>query len=123
MHFIDEAKTSNEAWETLEKMFGAKAKHSKISLKMQLYGLTLNDNEDLSSLVNRLKSMCTQLVYLNAPMEEEDKVAILLKSLPPSYHHLVTVLKEKDPPPTLEDVVNSLQAKEKKMHIDSNTST
>ena len=90
---------------------------------MQLHGLTLNDNEDLSSLVNRLKSMCTQLVYLNAPMEEEDKVAILLKSLPPSYHHLVTVLKEKDPLPTLEDSVNSLQAEEKKMHIDLNTST
>ena len=38
---IDECKTALEAWLTLERLFGAKAKHSKISLKMQLYASVL----------------------------------------------------------------------------------
>ena len=92
VHYIDDAATAHDAWETLEKMFGAKAKHSKISLKMQMYGLKLEDNEDLSSLINRLKSINTQLVYVGAPLEEEeDRVAILLKALPIEYDQIVTM--------------------------------
>ena len=85
IHFLDDATSSFEAWQTLERMFGIKAKHSKISLKMQVYGLIMQPNEDLGSLINRLKSMCTQLVYVKAPLDEEDKVAVLLNSLPQMY--------------------------------------
>ena len=115
VHYIDDANTAHEAWQTLEKMFGAKAKHSKISLKMQMYGLQMGEGEDLASLINRLKSLNTQLVYVGAPIDEEDRVAILLKALPQEYNQIVTVLKEKDPIPSLNDVINSLQEEEKKI--------
>ena len=114
IHYIDEARTSYEAWILLERSFGAKAKHSKIALKMQLYGLTLEANEDLAGLINRLKSIVTQLVYIDCQVDEEDKVAVLLKALPASYDNIVTMLKEKEPIPSLQDVINSLQVEEKK---------
>lgn len=82
---------------------------------MQLYGLTMEDNEDLASLINRLKSISTQLVYIQAPVPDEDKIAVLLKALPSSYSQIVTVLKEKEPIPSLERVINSLQEEEKKV--------
>ena len=114
IHHLDQATTSKNAWEILERTFGAKSKHSKISLKMQLYGLTMQNNESLSSLVNRLKSICTQLSYIECNIEEEDKIAVLLKSLPLHYDNIVTVLKEKEPIPSLESIVHSLQKDEKK---------
>ena len=120
IHYIDEAKTSNEAWGILERSFGAKAKHSRIALKMQLYGLNIEPGEDLSSLINRLKSIITQLTYIECQVEEEDKVVVLLKALPPSFDNIVTILKEKEPIPSLEDVTNSLQAEEKKQNGGTN---
>ena len=56
VHHLDQASTAKDAWDTLKRTFGAKGKHSKISLKMQLYSLNMHDNETLSSVVNRLKS-------------------------------------------------------------------
>ena len=69
----------------------------------------MNDNEDLATLVNCLKSIATQLTYIKVSIEEEDLVAILLKAIPNEpYGQIVTILKEKDPTPSLEDVINSL---------------
>ena len=82
IHYIDVCEHASNAWATLEKMFGAKAKHSKISLKMQLYGLAKEANENVASLINRLKSLMTQLTSVKAPVEEEDAIAILLKAMP-----------------------------------------
>ena len=97
IHYIDGCLNASQAWLTLEQTFGAKSKHSKISLKMQLYGLTLESNENISSLINRLKSICTQLVYIqSSPVEEEDQVATLLKALAHTdFDNIVTILKEK----------------------------
>ena len=76
---------------------------------MQLYGLIMNDNEDLATLVNHLKSIATQLTYIKVSIKKEDLVAILLKAVPNEPNgQIVRVLKEKDPTPSLEDVINSL---------------
>ena len=75
----------------------------------------MNEGEDIGSLVNRLRSMVTQLTYLDAQVPEEDKVAVLLGALPSSYDHIVTILEEKEPTPSLEDIVSSLQKEEKKL--------
>lgn len=123
VHYLDQSTTAKHAWEILERNFGAKSKHSKISLKMQLYSLVMQEGESLSSLVNRLKSICTQLSYIECNIEEEDKIAVLLKSLPLPYDNIVTVLKEKEPIPSLESIVNSLQEQEKKhTHKEENNS-
>ena len=82
---------------------------------MQFFDLKLEPNEELSSLINRLKSICTQLVYIESPFEDEDKVAVLLKALPPPYNQIVTVLKEKEHVPSLESAINSLLEERKKL--------
>ena len=122
LHYLDEPNTARTAWETLERLFGAKSKHSKISLKMQLYGLVMHEKESLSSLVNRLV-ICSQLTYIESPVEEEDKIAVLLKDLPKEYNQIVTILKEKEPIPSLESVINSLQEEYKKIHKEESAAT
>lgn len=124
VHHLDQATSAKIAWDTLERTFGAKGKHSKISLKMQLYSLFMQENETLSSVVNRLKSICTQLAHIQCNIDEDDKIAILLKSLPITYEHIVTVLKEKEPIPSLESIIHSLQEEENKhLHINEAPTT
>ena len=62
-------------------------------------------------------SICPQLVQVQAPTDEDDQVAVLLKTLTnTAYANIVTILKEKDPIPKLVDVINSLQDEERKLH-------
>lgn len=58
-------------------------------------------------------SICSQLSYIECNIEEEDKIAVLLKALPQDYKEIVTVLKEKEPIPSFESVVNSLHEEDK----------
>ena len=75
----------------------------------------MQPNEDIASLVNKLKSIATQLYYVKSNIDEEDLVAILLKAVPEDpFEQIVTLLKEKDPSPSLKDVINSLQDHERK---------
>ncbi|KAH7352687.1 hypothetical protein KP509_19G058500 [Ceratopteris richardii] len=101
VHFLDDCTMANKAWITLEQNFGAISRNSKIALKMKLYSLNISPGEDIPTL---------------CPIENEDQVAILLKAVPDDkFGQIVTVLKEKDPIPRLEDVINSLQQHENKL--------
>ena len=85
IHYIDECDTASKAWDVLERIFGAKAKHSKISLKMQLCDLSKEPNESIAAVINKLKSLMTQLAYVQAPVLEEDAVANFLKAMASEY--------------------------------------
>ena len=52
LHYINNADTALEVWDALERLFGAKDKHSGISLKMQLYGLMWRGKDTLLSLID-----------------------------------------------------------------------
>ena len=62
---------------------------------MQLYGLVMHEKETLSSLINRLMSVCSQLSYIKCHVDEEDKIALVLKALPTKYNQIVIVLKRR----------------------------
>ena len=115
VHFTDNCNTALEAWERLEQNFGAKQKQSKVSLKKNLYKLTMLQGEDISSLVNRLMSIITQLTYIKCQIPDEDQVAVLLSALPKNFDNIVTVLEQKDPTPTLQQVINAIHEEEKKL--------
>ena len=83
----------------------------------------MESSEDIATLINRLQSICTQLASLDAKVDDEDKIAVLLKALPTMFDQIVTVLKEKEPAPRFEDVINSLQDEEKKHSNTGSTST
>ena len=61
-------------------------------------------------------STCTLLSYIECHVEEEDKIAVLLKTLPKDFDQIVTVLKENESTSSLESVINSLQEVDGKLH-------
>lgn len=95
IHHTASQDTSKGAWDQLEKLFGAKQKNSKISFKIQFFGLDIKDSESLSAQLNKMKSITQQMVGIGTPIEEEDSIAILLKSMTlEEYRPLVATLKK-----------------------------
>ena len=115
IHHISNLGSSLEAWDTLDQLFGASGKNSKISLKIEFFGLKLNPHESFATHVNHMRSLMTQLSAIGASVSDDDAIVVLLKSLPDEeYGHVVTTLKNL-PSPTLEGVITSLQDEEKKI--------
>ena len=70
----------------------SKSLTNKLYLKQRLYGLKMQEGSNLAQHVNIFNQIITDLVRVDVKIEDEDKVIILLYSLPPSYEHLVTTL-------------------------------
>jgi hypothetical protein len=67
----------------------------------------------MSSHINNLRSLIRQLVEVKAMVEEEDAKAILLNNLPSQYNNVIFTLSQMSSH-TLEDMISSLLAEEKR---------
>lgn len=115
IHYIDGFDTSYGAWVELEKVFRVKAKSSKISLLIQLFGLQMKKIDSLAAHLNHMKSLTNQVIGIKANVEEDICIALLLKSLPlVEYGHIITTLTNL-PKPKLVGVISSLLDEEKKI--------
>ena len=77
----------------------------------------MHEKETLSSLINRLMSVCSKTPYIECHVNEEDKIAVILKVVLMEYNQIVMVLKEKEPIPSLESIINSLKEEDNKISI------
>ena len=99
--------TVKEAWEILDKLFGASGKNAKVNLKLQLFKINMASGGDFAIHLNVFKSLLGQLASIKAPVEVDDSIALLLKSLSDDYENIVTTLLNM-PSLTLADVESSL---------------
>jgi hypothetical protein len=72
----------------------SKSLTNKLYLKQWLYGLKMAKGLDLSQHINVLNKIISNLKKVDVKFENEDKVLMLLNSLPTSstYENLVTTL-------------------------------
>lgn len=112
IHYIYECTNAAQAWETLEKQFGAQAKFSKISLLIEFFKLK-QDGKEVAIHVNHLKNLMSQLSSIENPIEEDIATAILLASLDHNYDNLITTLTNL-PNINLESTILALQEEERK---------
>jgi hypothetical protein len=72
----------------------SKSLTNKLYLKQWLYGLKMAKGLDLSQHINVLNKIISNLKRVDVKFENEDKVLMLLNSLPTSstYENLVTTL-------------------------------
>ena len=81
IHHIDGCETSLGAWTHLESVFGAQACHSKYILLIKFFTLPLTKGDTLSSHLNSMKSLLTQLARIKVNIDEDVVIDVLLKSL------------------------------------------
>jgi len=92
MYHVISLSSLDEIWKKLESQFMSKTLMNKLYLKQKLYGLKMQEGNDLTQHVNIFNQIITDLAQLDVKIEDEDRAIILLCSLPFSYEHIVTTL-------------------------------
>ena len=99
----------------LSKLFGGKENIAKFSLKLQLFSLKMHNETGLSTHINELMSLFRKLAETDAKVESDDDKAILLNILSSKYSIVVFTLSQLSSQ-SLEDMVTSLLAEEKRAY-------
>ncbi|KAG5548449.1 hypothetical protein RHGRI_013958 [Rhododendron griersonianum] len=81
-----------ELWAKLESRYKSKSLTNRLSLKKQLYALSMPEGGNINEHLDEFNRLITELEAIGAKIEEEKKAIILLVSLPISYEHLQTTL-------------------------------
>ncbi|KAE8657742.1 hypothetical protein F3Y22_tig00116983pilonHSYRG00074 [Hibiscus syriacus] len=86
---IEEKKTAKEIWDHLTKSYEATSLHNKIFLKRKLYTLRMPESTSVTEHLNTLNTLFSQLTSLSCKIGEQERVKLLLQSLPDSYDQLI----------------------------------
>ena len=108
IHNILEAKTAKEVQEKLEGLYMRKNPTNNLFVKKQLYNLHINEGLDLLEHLNIFNMLNTQLSSFGVNFEDEDKVLLLLASLPTHFDHIVTTLMYGKETVVLDEVTSAL---------------
>ncbi|CAA7028674.1 unnamed protein product [Microthlaspi erraticum] len=76
--------TFKEIWEKLKNLYMSKSLSSKLYLKQRLYGMKMSEGSDLMQHVHAFNQIVGDQARVGVKIEDEDKVMILLCSLPSS---------------------------------------
>ena len=87
--YVRSAKTSEEAWDTLEKHFQRNTLSRKIIYRRKLYSARINKG---ANMVEHIKMLAEHLEAIDDNIAEKDLVIILISSLPDEYNYLITAL-------------------------------
>lgn len=98
LQHIRNAKTAKESWNSLKAFHEQKTLVNTTTLMRKLWDLKLTEEANPQSHIQEINIILQKLVDLGEPdLTEKWKTAILLSSLPESYHTLVTALEARDP--------------------------
>jgi hypothetical protein len=94
MYRVMDEESPATVWLKLESRYMSKSLANKLYLKHRLYGLKIAEGLDLSQHIDVFNQIISHLKRVDVKFEDEDKVLMLLNSLPASntYETLVTTL-------------------------------
>lgn len=90
---IRQEETALKAWNALKKVHEKVTLTNKVSLLRQVYETKLEEGQDLDSHLEKLNEIFMKLIDLEESISEHHKIAIILSSLPKSWHTVVTALE------------------------------
>ena len=76
----------------LETLYMMKNISNKLHLKKQLYGLRMNEEIAVLEHLNFFNKVINELLVVDIKIDEENKALILLRLLPQSYDHIITIM-------------------------------
>ena len=120
---VEDCTTAEEIWERLVKLYVANNLSNKLYLKKELYSLLrMPKNIDVLQHLSEFKSLISQLLQFQVTFDDEDKVILLLASLPSSYENLMTTLLYGNDTLKFEQMLGSLLSNNKTSKVVSNES-
>lgn len=85
LRLVDEEDTALKVWAKLEKLYLVKSLSNKIYLKERFFGFKMDPNKSLDANLDEFNKIALEIANIEEKMSEENKVVILLNSLPDSY--------------------------------------
>jgi hypothetical protein len=83
--FISAAKSANEAYETLQELFGEQSAGNLQTLMYQYRTFTMHPSEDIPEVHARFKQLTSSLKLAGNEMRELDQCMVFLHALPPEF--------------------------------------
>ena len=105
-----------DVWTLLQNQFQKDSWLNKLTIKKKLYNLRLTGN-NVSGHIKEMTELFQSLTLLGCEVEDEEKVCLLLSSLPKQYDILVTALGASEKAPSFEQVTEKLLAGENRSSL------
>nr|GEU66026.1 Gag-Pol polyprotein [Tanacetum cinerariifolium] len=86
---IKKKKIAKDIWDHLARLYEARSLHNKKLLKRKLYALRMTESNSMTEHVNNLNTLFSQLTSLSCKIQPQERVEILLQSLPNSYDQVI----------------------------------
>ena len=115
LYIIGNPDNPSEVWNKLENVFQQKSFANKLRLKRKLYNLKLSSGDSLQNHLKSCSELFDALAVIDDAIAEEDKVIILLSSLPDNYSTFVTAIEALDTVPSWQTVTQRLLHEEEKI--------
>jgi hypothetical protein len=96
-------KTSQQAWETLKKMFASKTRARIMHLKERLSRFNKGTNT-IPVYLQGIKAIADELALINSPLDDVDLVIHTLNGLGSEYREITTALRTRENPISFEDL-------------------
>lgn len=102
---IREATTALEAWEILRRFFVNQNLHNRVQLRKRLHDFKMNDGDNLMDHLLHFDDLCLRLSAVGDSLQDDERLVILLGSLPRDYDGMIKIIEARGN-------VNLLEAKE-----------
>jgi hypothetical protein len=90
---ITSCSTAKAAWDELCRLFETQGFVTKMYLKEQLMVLKMKDHESMTKHLHTFRSLLDQLSTVGCPMNDEDSVLALMRSMPPNYRNFLISIR------------------------------
>jgi hypothetical protein len=112
-------------WETLSKQADeSKQRGGPINLRRQLQSETYNGEGPISAYISRILSYRDRLAHTPQKLSKDEVIAYILIGLPETWSTISTIIENQPPEnQTLDDVVNTLNAHERKLATQATQTT
>ena len=119
---VSKMTTAEALWKRLETLYLTKTLSTQLFLKTKFFSFNMGDGQKLHDYIDEYNKLCLDLENLDIKYDDEDKVLVLLRSLPKSYETFVDILKHGRDKLSLEDVVGALNSKELQQKVEGKNS-
>ncbi|KAH9655442.1 hypothetical protein KPL70_022326 [Citrus sinensis] len=104
--------TVADLWAKLESIYMKKSLANRLYIKKRMFTLKMLEGSSLDEHLDEFNKVCDTLETIDAALEDEDKVLLLISSLPKSYEHFIDALMYGRQTLSLDEVKSALSTKE-----------
>jgi hypothetical protein len=112
LNIVRHATTARQAWLSLQEHYERKGIANQLALKRLLHKLKMEEGDEMKGHIDRIETTVSKLAAAGHEIPEDEKVMILLTSLPEAYDNFVMALESKDSKITWDFLVGRLYDEE-----------